>query len=45
MTGDLRDLDVYLLDFDDLRASLPEKMRADLEPLRERARARAAPAR
>lgn len=34
ITGDLRDLDVYLLDFDDLRASLPAKMRADLEPLR-----------
>ncbi|WP_270029738.1 CYTH and CHAD domain-containing protein [Solirubrobacter phytolaccae] len=33
-TGDLRDMDVYLLDFDDLQASLPEKMRADLEPLR-----------
>ena len=27
VTGDLRDLDVYLLDFDDLRASLPEPMR------------------
>ena len=24
ITGDLRDLDVYLLDFDDLRASLPD---------------------
>jgi CHAD domain-containing protein len=34
VTGDLRDLDVYLLDFPDLRASLPEKMRADLDPLR-----------
>jgi CHAD domain-containing protein len=33
-TGDLRDMDVYLLDFDDLQGSLPEKMRADLEPLR-----------
>lgn len=44
ITGDLRDLDVYLLDFDDLKASLPEKMQADLEPLRaviERRRARA----
>ncbi|RKQ93188.1 CHAD domain-containing protein [Solirubrobacter pauli] len=44
VTGDLRDLDVYLLDFDDLKASLPEKMQADLEPLRtviERRRARA----
>ena len=34
ITGDLRDLDVYLLDFDDLQASLPEKMQRDLEPLR-----------
>ena len=34
VTCDLRDLDVYLLDFPDLRASLPEKMRADLDPLR-----------
>jgi len=34
ITGDLRDLDVYLLDFDDLKASLPEKLQADLEPLR-----------
>ena len=34
VTGDLRDLDVYLLDFSDLQASLPEKMRADLDPLR-----------
>ncbi len=34
VTGDLRDLDVYLLDFPALRASLPEKMRADLDPLR-----------
>jgi CHAD domain-containing protein len=34
VTGDLRDLDVYLLDFDDLRDSLPETMGSDLEPLR-----------
>lgn len=34
VTGELRDLDVYLLDFDDLKASLPEPMQADLEPLR-----------
>ncbi len=34
-TGDLRDLDVYLLDFDELRAMLPEQMRADLLPLRD----------
>jgi CHAD domain-containing protein len=33
VTGDLRDLDVYLLDFDALRAALPEKMRRDLDPL------------
>jgi CHAD domain-containing protein len=33
-TSDLRDLDVYLLDFDGLRDSLPEAMRADLGPLR-----------
>jgi CHAD domain-containing protein len=33
VTGDLRDLDVYLLDFDALRAALPEKLRADLDPL------------
>ncbi|HWK25225.1 MAG TPA: CHAD domain-containing protein [Solirubrobacter sp.] len=33
-TGDLRDLDVYLLDFPALRASLPEPMRPDLDPLR-----------
>jgi CHAD domain-containing protein len=33
VTSDLRDLDVYLLDFDALRAALPEKMRADLDPL------------
>jgi CHAD domain-containing protein len=32
-TGDLRDLDVYLLDFDALRAALPEQLRADLDPL------------
>ncbi|MBE2317615.1 CHAD domain-containing protein [Solirubrobacter sp. CPCC 204708] len=35
VTGDLRDLDVYLLDFPELRDSLPEKMRADLDPLRD----------
>ena len=34
VTGDLRDLDVYLLDFDALKASLPARMRGDLEPLR-----------
>jgi CHAD domain-containing protein len=34
ITGDLRDLDVYLLDFPALRASLPAQMQADLDPLR-----------
>ena len=34
VTGDLRDLDVYLLDFDELRDSLPESMRPQFEPLR-----------
>lgn len=34
ITGDLRDLDVYLLDFPELRASLPERMQADLDPLK-----------
>jgi CHAD domain-containing protein len=33
ITGDLRDLDVYLLDFPALRASLPAQMQADLDPL------------
>ena len=34
LTGDLRDLDVYLLDFPALKASLPAQMQADLDPLR-----------
>jgi CHAD domain-containing protein len=34
VTGDLRDLDVYLLDFPALRASLPAQLQADLDPLR-----------
>lgn len=34
VTSDLRDLDVYLLDFPALKASLPAQMRADLDPLR-----------
>jgi CHAD domain-containing protein len=34
VTGDLRDLDVYMLDFDALKRSLPPPMREDLEPLR-----------
>ncbi|HCS90503.1 MAG: CHAD domain-containing protein [Thiohalocapsa sp. PB-PSB1] len=35
VTGPMRDLDVYLLDFPNLRESLPESMRDDLEPLRD----------
>ncbi len=34
MTGPVRDLDVYLLDFDAYQARLPRSMRGDLEPLR-----------
>ena len=34
-TSELRDLDVYLLGFDDLTAQLPAEHRADLEPLRD----------
>jgi CHAD domain-containing protein len=34
VTGDLRDLDVYLLEFDDFRAAIPPAHAADLEPLR-----------
>lgn len=33
-TGESRDMDVYLLEFDKLKAGLPKKQRADLEPLR-----------
>ena len=33
-TGPLRDLDVYLLKFDDYRNSLPDAMRAHIDPLR-----------
>jgi CHAD domain-containing protein len=33
ITGDLRDLDVYLLDFPALTASLDPRMQADLDPL------------
>jgi CHAD domain-containing protein len=33
-TGEARDLDVYVEDFDSLRALLPEPIRADLDPLR-----------
>ena len=34
-TGEARDLDVYLLGFEDLRAMVPEALRADLDPLRQ----------
>jgi CHAD domain-containing protein len=34
ITGPTRDLDVYLLGFDEYRQSLPERFRADLEPLK-----------
>jgi len=33
VTGVSRDLDVYVLEFDDFRASVPEQFRADLDPL------------
>lgn len=33
VTGPSRDLDVYILDFDDFREALPPARRADLEPL------------
>jgi CHAD domain-containing protein len=33
-TGEPRDLDVYLEEFDDLRELVPERLRGDLEPLR-----------
>jgi CHAD domain-containing protein len=32
-TGDVRDLDVYVLEFDEMRAMVPAGMRGDLEPL------------
>jgi CHAD domain-containing protein len=32
-TGDARDLDVHMLEFDAMRALVPETMRADLDPL------------
>jgi CHAD domain-containing protein len=32
-TGDARDLDVYVLEFDSMRALLPSEMRTDLDPL------------
>ncbi len=35
ITGPVRDLDVYLLDFNSYQASLPEALRPHLEPLRD----------
>jgi CHAD domain-containing protein len=32
-TGDARDLDVHVLEFDDMRSVVPEAMRGDLDPL------------
>ena len=32
-TGEVRDLDVYVLDFEEMRALVPERVRPDLEPL------------
>jgi CHAD domain-containing protein len=39
-TGDARDLDVHVLDFDTMRALVPELMRDDLDPLLDVLRAR-----
>jgi CHAD domain-containing protein len=39
-TGDVRDLDVYVLEFDSMRALVPEAMRGDLDPLLRVLRAR-----
>jgi CHAD domain-containing protein len=33
VTGGVRDLDVYVLEFDELRALVPEQVRPDLDPL------------
>ena len=35
VTGPVRDLDVYLLEFDGYQLSLPERMRSHLEPVRD----------
>ena len=40
ITGDARDLDVYVEDFDDMRALVPEAMQTDLDPLLEVLRGR-----
>jgi CHAD domain-containing protein len=39
-TGEVRDLDVYVLDFEEMRALVPERVRPDLEPLLDALRAR-----
>jgi CHAD domain-containing protein len=39
-TGDARDLDVHVLEFDDMRALVPEAMQYDLDPLLDVLRAR-----
>jgi CHAD domain-containing protein len=44
-TGDVRDLDVHVLEFDSMRALVPEAMRDDLDPLLRVLRARRARAR
>jgi CHAD domain-containing protein len=33
VTGEVRDLDVYVLEFDSMRALMPEQVRPDLDPL------------
>jgi CHAD domain-containing protein len=45
VTGDVRDLDVYVLEFDSMRALVPEAMRDDLDPLLRVLRAHRAAAR
>jgi CHAD domain-containing protein len=45
VTGDVRDLDVYVLEFDSMRTLVPEAMRGDLDPLLRVLRARRATAR
>ena len=45
VTGDVRDLDVHVLEFDDMRALVPAAMRDDLDPLLRVLRARRSTAR
>jgi len=45
VTGDVRDLDVHVLEFDSMRELVPEAMRDDLDPLLRVLRARRAAAR